>query len=271
MSTSMQHGGASRPSGSLTARRVRDLGPLVEAPKPPVAWRLRNLLERRRGAPALFASIAAGKVFGASVLMARTHGATYRPRWESLAPEQALRLKVALQRWVPLSPAQLAAVQAEIAEWPRDVRALARCFGGDVIDYGLLSTRLVTDNGVAFIVDAFQNLVELENMKFHGFGTGTTAEAQSQSALVTELTTQYNPDSTRPTGTTTEGAAGNIYRSVATLSPDSGGTIAVTEHGLFSAASSGVLLDRSVFSAINLVASSDSLQTTYELTCTAGG
>lgn len=137
-------------------------------------------------------------------------------------------------------------------------------------ELGVLSRKVVTNNGVAFIVDAFQNLVELENMKFHGYGTGATAEAVGDSALVTELTTQYNPDNTRPTGTTTENAA-NIYETVATLSPDAGGTIAITEHGIFSAASGGVLLDRSVFAAVNIVAGSDSLQTTYRLTLTAGG
>lgn len=270
MSTT-HNAGASRPSGTLSSAMRRNLGDLADLPKPSLRWRLANLLERRRGFPAYAAAMAAGRVFGAAVLTARTEGVTFRPSWDRLAPEQALRLKVALQRWVPLSPAQLAAVKAEIADWPTDVRELARFFGGDVVDFGLISTRLVTDNGVGYIVDAFQNLTELENMKYHGYGTGTTAEAQGDSALVTELTTQYNPDSTRPTGTTTEGASANIYRTVATLSPDSGGTIAITEHGIFSATSAGVLLDRSKFSAINLVAGSDSLQTTYELTCTAGG
>lgn len=141
---------------------------------------------------------------------------------------------------------------------------------GDVVPYGLASLRVVTDVGVGYIVDAFQNSVELENMKYHGYGTGTTAEGASQTALVTELTTQYASDSTRPTGTTTEGATANIYRTVATLSPDTGGTIAVTEHGIFSASSAGVMLDRSVFSAVNLVAGSDSMTTTYDLTFPSG-
>lgn len=143
---------------------------------------------------------------------------------------------------------------------------------GTITDYGVVSRRVVTTAGVGFIVDAFQNTVEVENLKFHGFGTGTTAEAVGDTALVTELTTQYAADNTRPTGSTTEGASANIYRTVATLSPDTGGTIAVTEHGIFSQAATGggVLLDRSVFAAVNLVAGSDSLQATYDLTFTAG-
>lgn len=143
---------------------------------------------------------------------------------------------------------------------------------GTVVPYGLASLRVVTTVGVGFIVDAFQNIVEVETMKYHGYGTGATAESAADTALVTELTTQYVSNSVRPTGTTTEGASANIYRTVATLSPDSGGTIAVTEHGIFSdpAVGSGVLLDRSLFSAVNLVATADSLQTTYELTFPSG-
>ena len=110
-------------------------------------------------------------------------------------------------------------------------------------------------------------------MRYHGFGTGTTAEAIGQTALITELTTQYTVDNTRLTGTQTEGGSANVYRTVATLSPDSGGTIAVTEHGLFDNATvgAGTLWDRSVFTAVNLVAGSDSLQVTYDLTLSAGG
>ena len=140
---------------------------------------------------------------------------------------------------------------------------------GQEIDYGLVSMRVVTDNGVGYIVDAFQNSVEVENQKYHGYGTGTNAEAAANTSLQTELTTQYPTDNTRPTGTTTEGASANIYRTVATLDPDA--DVAITEHGVFSATSAGVLLDRSVFSAINLSgAGGDTLQTTYELTLTSG-
>lgn len=135
-------------------------------------------------------------------------------------------------------------------------------------DYGLMSMRVVTNSGVAFIVDAFQNIVELETMKFHGYGTGTNAEAAGDSALQTELTTEYNPDGTRPTGTTTEGASDNIYRTVATLTIDSG-TPNITEHGVFSASSAGVLLDRTKFTALGLDTST-SLETTYELSLPAG-
>jgi hypothetical protein len=140
---------------------------------------------------------------------------------------------------------------------------------GKWTDYGVVSTRVVTTAGVGFLVDAWQNILELEIMKYHGVGTGTTAEASSDTALVTESTTILNPDSTRATGSLTEGASGNIFRSVGTLTFDGSG--AITEHGLFSQAATGggVLWDRSVFSAINVV-SGDSIQFTYDVTFTAG-
>jgi hypothetical protein len=143
---------------------------------------------------------------------------------------------------------------------------------GEVIDLGVVSMRVVTDTGVAFIVDAFQNTTEVENLKFHGYGTGAGAEAAGNTALTTELTTQYATDNTRPTGTTTEGATANIYRTVATLDPDA--DVGITEHGVFSQAATGggTLLDRSLFTVINLSgAGGDTLQTTYELTFTSGG
>lgn len=140
---------------------------------------------------------------------------------------------------------------------------------GTAEDYGTVARKVVTTAGVNFIVDAFQNLVEVELMKFHGVGTGTVAEAVGDTALGAESTTALNPDSTRATGTTTENGA-NVYRTVGTNTFDA--AAAITEHGIFNQAATGggILLDRSVFAAVN-VASGDSLQSTYDLTFTAGG
>jgi hypothetical protein len=141
---------------------------------------------------------------------------------------------------------------------------------GTVEELGLASVHVVTTAAVSRIVDGLQSSgTDLSLWRFHGWGTGATAAAVGDTTLGTELTTQYVGD-TRVTGSQTEASA-TVYRSVATLSPDSGGTIAVTEHGIFTAASAGTLLDRSVFSAVNLTASADSLQTTYDLTVAAGG
>lgn len=140
---------------------------------------------------------------------------------------------------------------------------------GEVVDLGLASLRVVTTAGVNFLVDAFQNTTELENLKYHGFGSGGSAEAVGNTALTTEFTTEYAVNSTRPTGTTTEGASANIYRSVATFTPDA--AAAVTEHGIFDqAASGGTLWDRTLFSVVNLNGTGDALQSTYDCTFAAG-
>jgi hypothetical protein len=140
---------------------------------------------------------------------------------------------------------------------------------GRVDDYGIVCRRVVTDAGVALIVDALDNTLADATIKYHGLGTGGTAEAASQTALVTELTTEYNPNSTRATGTFSQPSA-NISQSVATNTVDA--AAAVTEHGVFTQAATGggTMLDRSLFSVINL-ANGDSLQSTYSLTLTSGG
>jgi hypothetical protein len=138
-----------------------------------------------------------------------------------------------------------------------------------VQDLGLLGTKVVTTVGAGYIVDAFQNLVELENMKYHGLGTGSGAEAAADTALGTELTTEQSGN-VRATGTTTEASA-LVYQTVATNTLDGTPGAALREHGVFNQAAlgGGVLLDRTVFAAITLV-SGDSLQTDYRLTFTAG-
>jgi hypothetical protein len=127
-------------------------------------------------------------------------------------------------------------------------------------DRGLMSTKMVTDAGVAFLVDALQGTVEPEVLRFHGSGTGTTAESAAQTALVTEV-------ESRVSGTLAEGASANIFRTVATIPYTA--TRAITEHAIFSASTVGTMLDRSVFTAINVI-NGDSIQFTYELTLPSG-
>lgn len=142
---------------------------------------------------------------------------------------------------------------------------------GQEVDLGLVSMRVVTTTGAGYIVDAFQNLTELENMKFHGIGTNSGAEAAGDTALGTELTTEYNPDNTRATGSTTEASA-TVYRTVGTNTLDGTPGAALREHGVLSQAATGggVLLDRTMFAAITL-SSGDGLQSTYDFTVNTGG
>lgn len=140
---------------------------------------------------------------------------------------------------------------------------------GERIYYGTVGYRVITSAGVAHIVDAWQNAVEVENLKYHGCGTGTTAEASGDTALVAESTTVLNPDSTRATGTQTETSA-NVLKSVGTVTFD--GSAAITEHGLFSQAATGggTLWDRTVFSAVNVIAG-ESISFEYSATLSEGG
>lgn len=141
---------------------------------------------------------------------------------------------------------------------------------GERIYFGTLGYRVITNAGVAYLVDDWDGSVtDLTNFKYHGCGTGTTAEAAGDTALVTESTTALNPDSTRATGTQSQPSA-NILQSAGTLTFDN--TAAITEHGLFSQAATGggTLWDRTVFSAIN-VNSGDSIAFTYSCTVSAGG
>lgn len=222
--------------------------------------------------------------------LARSPGELFTPK---LLPR---KLQADVERWKPQSPQGLTILKAlpylpddlaaEVIEvmkqsvvmhsklWLRVFRSRdSRFYVGDEIEeYGLVGRKVVTTAGVGFIVDAFQNSVELEIQKYHGIGTGTTSENSSDTDIETELTTEYETNSTRATGTTAEGASANIYQTVATNTLDSG-TPAVTEHGVLSSATvgAGVLLDRTVFSAVNLDGTAgDSLQSTYSLTLTAG-
>jgi len=134
---------------------------------------------------------------------------------------------------------------------------------GKEYNLGLISMGVVTDAFVNFLVD---NLVaetaEFGDFKFHDSGIGTTAENVTDTAIET------TDGEARVAGTQLEGASTNIYKSVGTIAYTT--TKAITEHMLMSIITSGTGMDRSVFTAINVV-SGDKIEFTYELTCTAGG
>ena len=229
----------------------------------------------------------------------RTHG--------SIGPSGALGLEVMPQSW-PFLDSPLLKLLRHALPWPGNSRqvnlwrlrnfpnlwrglwrvALARAFGfqlayggvyldilhadGSRTPLGLASLRVVTTAGATKLVDFLRALDTIAaNFKFHGFGTGTNAEAVGDVALQTEETTQYAVDNTRPTGSQTNNGA-TVYRTVGTYSPDSGtNPRPITEHGIFSAASGVSLLDRSQFAVVNLVPAADSLQATYDFTINTGG
>lgn len=143
---------------------------------------------------------------------------------------------------------------------------------GSWLDYGVVGYRVITDAGVAYMVDDFDNgagSADISLFNFHGIGTGSVAEAVGDTALGAESTTALNPDSTRATGTRSQPTA-NQYRSIGTLTADA--QILAREHGLFttSGTGTGTLWDRTVYALITLE-SADSLQATYTVTCSSGG
>lgn len=217
-----------------------------------VAWRAENFVQHRaRSLGHLAAAAVVGHVFGLITIKPSLAARHYRPDAARLHSEQ----------WRQL---------LELLRMNVNVHELAAHFGGLVTEYGVVSRRVVTTAGVGFLVDGWQNLVELEDLKYHGVGVGTNAEASGDTALQTESTSIINPDNTRATGSLTEGASANIFRTVGTTTFDGSG--AITEHGIFNQAATGggTLWDRSVFSALNVV-NLDSIQWTYDMTASAGG
>lgn len=148
--------------------------------------------------------------------------------------------------------------------------------------YGIVGRKVVTAHGVLHLANSMAATASytVSNFKFHAIGTGTTAEAATDTVLVTELTTEYNPNSTRATGSQAAAASSNnaTYTTVGTNTLDSG-TPAVTEHMVENSATVAAEtiptnqgLDRTVFSAINLVgANGDGIASTYVLTLSSGG
>jgi hypothetical protein len=134
--------------------------------------------------------------------------------------------------------------------------------GGAVQDLGVIARKKVTTAFVNHLVDSLQNQTTkpIDTFKYHDSGTGVVAESNADTALGTPC------GEARDVGTQIEGASANIYKSVATHTY--AGPFAITEHGLFSASSGPTLMDRSVFAAINVVAT-EKIEFTYELTCNA--
>ena len=132
---------------------------------------------------------------------------------------------------------------------------------GSIINYGVLGYRQVTTAFVNFVVDnLITDTTEFGDFKFHDSGVGVTGEN------ITDTDIETTDNESREAGTQVEDDADD-YQSVGTITYS--GTLAITEHGLFSIVTGGTLMDRTVFSAIN-VESTDSIQFTYTINIPAG-
>ncbi len=137
---------------------------------------------------------------------------------------------------------------------------------GGMVDYGVVGYRMVTNAGVAFMAaDFFDGTKDISTLNFHGVGTGTAAEAVTDTALANNTT----PGGQYVAGTKSNPSS-NQYLTAAPITFTAAGNI--TEHGLFNQASptGAVLWDRTVFAAVGVQAQ-DSITYQYNLTINAGG
>ena len=115
----------------------------------------------------------------------------------------------------------------------------------------------VTTAFVNFIVAQLQTETSIfGDFKYHDSGTGVGAENASDTALGTPTA------EARTVGTQEEGAQTYEYKSIATHTY--AGSFAITEHGLFNASTGVTLMDRTVFSAINVI-SGDKIEFTFSI------
>lgn len=121
------------------------------------------------------------------------------------------------------------------------------------------SKNLVVDPGLAFIASRMIGTTAAV-MSHMAVGTGTTAAADAQTALVTESARVALTSSTQVTTT----VSNDSVQYVATFVPGVA-TAAITEAGLFNAASVGTMLARTVFPVINKGAL-DTLTLTWKIT-----
>lgn len=124
---------------------------------------------------------------------------------------------------------------------------------------GVIARKKVTRAFVLYIAaNLAADVTAFGDFKFHDSGVGTTSENNTDTAIET------TDGESRATGTQVDSSSASvgIYSSVGTISYTT--TKAITEHGLFNIATAGTLMDRSVFSAVNVV-SGDSIQFTYTL------
>lgn len=116
---------------------------------------------------------------------------------------------------------------------------------------------IIVNVGFDFIADAIGKSASRPSvMGFIALGTGTTAAAASQSALVSEL------DRNAATYAHTVGT--KVFSFTADF-PAGDGTGAITEAGVFNAVSGGIMLDRVVFPVVNKGAD-DSLTAVFTFT-----
>lgn len=142
------------------------------------------------------------------------------------------------------------------------VRLVHRDVDGNVLsDTGFIKN-IITNDGKAAVAGLVGNTGTITAFTYLAVGSGTTAEAATQTALVTEI-------STSGLGR----AAATVSRSTTTVTNDTlqfdktwtaSGSVTVEEIGIFNAASSGLMLGRKL-SGSKTLANGETLAATYKV------
>lgn len=121
---------------------------------------------------------------------------------------------------------------------------------------------LITNAGMAGVASRINGAGSEAAFTYIAIGTGTTAAAVTDTTLETEITTGGGARASATASRTTTDVTNDTATLVLTFNFTS--TFAVTEAGALNAASGGVLLNRQVFTAVNVV-NGDSLQVTINI------
>lgn len=128
--------------------------------------------------------------------------------------------------------------------------------------FTMKGANLVTNAGKAGVASRINGAGSEAAFTYIAIGTGTTAAVVGDTTLETEITTGGGARASATASRTTTDVTNDTSRLVLTFNFTS--SFAVTEAGALNAASSGVLLNRQVFSAVNVV-NGDSLQVTIDI------
>ncbi len=121
---------------------------------------------------------------------------------------------------------------------------------------------LITNAGMAGVASRINGAGAEAAFTYIAIGTGTTAAAAANTTLETEIPSGGGSRAAATASRTTTDVTNDTVRLVLTYNFTA--TIAVTEAGALNAASAGVLLNRQVFTAVN-VTNGDSLQVTIDV------
>lgn len=126
----------------------------------------------------------------------------------------------------------------------------------------MVIANLITNAGKAGVASRINGAGAEPAFTYLAIGIGTNPAAATNTTLQSEITTnggqRASATPTRVTTTVTNDTARNVVTFTFT------GSFAITEAGELNASSAGVLLNRQVFTAVNVVAS-DSLQITIDV------